>query len=159
MKICFKCGEQKELNEFYRHKSMPDGHLNKCKECTKISARENYRKNIEYYKEYEKKRALLPHRVFARKIYAESSNGIIAGNRAKHKWASYHPIQKAANIMVSNAVRDGRLNKPCKCSICGDENKRLEGHHDDYAHPLVVRWLCRKCHFTWHEHNMPLNGD
>lgn len=35
MKKCIKCNQSKELTEFYVQKGMTDGHLNKCKACTK----------------------------------------------------------------------------------------------------------------------------
>ena len=35
MKKCIRCGNDKELDDFYAHPQMLDGHLNKCKECCK----------------------------------------------------------------------------------------------------------------------------
>ena len=56
-KVCFKCGERKPLSEYYKHKQMGDGHLNKCKACTKKDVKERYFDLAEDESFYEKERA------------------------------------------------------------------------------------------------------
>lgn len=146
-KTCFKCEESKPVDQFYRHKQMADGRLGKCKECTKSDVRKNYSENKSYYQGYEKARANLPHRILARREYARTEAGRIAGNKAKVAYLERNPIKRAAHNKVSNAVRDGRLERQ-PCEICGDEI--VHAHHDDYAKPLEVRWLCVKHHQEWH---------
>ena len=34
-KKCFKCLQIKDLTDYYKHSKMADGHLGKCKECTR----------------------------------------------------------------------------------------------------------------------------
>jgi hypothetical protein len=153
MKECFKCKLTKPLSDFYKHNQMKDGRVNKCKLCNKEDVRANYRANIDHYKEYEKSRATLPHRVEARNNYAKTEEGKVAGNKSKRAWVRRNPIKRMASTIVGNAVRDGKLSKPLNCESCNSEPVRLHGHHDDYAFPLIVRWLCPGCHNKWHKEN------
>lgn len=156
-KECFKCKAIKALEEFYKHPNMPDGRVNKCKECNKKDVRKNRKKNIDYYREYDKGRANNPNRVSARELYAKTPAGQIAHAKARKKYSESNMIKKAASTMVGNAVRDKKIIKS-PCEICGSKY-RIHGHHDDYSKPLSVRWLCSKHHSQWHKENGPgLNG-
>ncbi len=53
-KKCFKCGIVKSINEFYRHKEMKDGYLNKCKECTKKDSKSNLKTSSKHPESYDK---------------------------------------------------------------------------------------------------------
>lgn len=56
-KICFKCNIKKGVSEFYKHKGMSDGHLNKCKECSKKDSIKIYNEKSEDSEWVEKERA------------------------------------------------------------------------------------------------------
>jgi ribosomal protein S27AE len=52
-----------------------------------------------------------------------------------------------AHTMVHRAKKAGKL-VPTPCERCGAG--KVDAHHDDYAKPLQVRWLCRACHRAHH---------
>lgn len=55
-KVCIKCGRELPLSEYYVHRQMADGHLNKCKECVKQYIHDKYVKNCEDPKFVERER-------------------------------------------------------------------------------------------------------
>ena len=148
-KTCFKCLEEKDLSDFYKHKRMADGHLNKCKECTKTDSSARREEKIDTVREYDRGRGNLPHRVKARAEYQKTDQGKIATGEAKKRWADRNPEKRAAHTILGNAIRDGRIEKG-PCEVCGTRIK-VHGHHEDYAKPLEVNWLCEKHHPEHHK--------
>lgn len=148
MKTCFKCGLKKPLSDFYKHRQMADGHLNKCKECTKKDAKKHRDENIDWARQYDRQRANDPKRISARLAYSKTERGKNRIKAGKLAWRERNPDKYAAHIAVRNAVRDGKLTK-MPCQICGS-SIRVHAHHDDYSKPLEVRWLCTTHHKEWH---------
>lgn len=140
-KQCFKCKKEKSIEQFYAHKQMSDGHLGKCKKCTKADVQNRYqdpeaKKRI---KEYERLRNLRPERRKKKLVYERNRRVI-------------HPGKYRANKMLGNAIRDKRIIK-LPCEVCG--NIKSQGHHPDYRRPLYVKWLCFKHHRE--EHGQTVN--
>lgn len=144
MKECFKCHQVKPLAEFYQHRRMADGHLNKCKACTRVDALMHRALNMERRLEYERRRNRSEHRRRDRR-------------RRNTRYRRAHPEREAAYGAVYGAVRAGRLTKPSACQGCG-RNVHLHAHHEDYRQPLNVVWLCARCHAE-HHHVRSYFGD
>lgn len=132
MKKCFGCKKEKPLFEFYKHKQMADGHINKCKTCRKIDVASHRLKNIDKIRGYDRGR----------------------GNRQPpeylKEYRDRYPKKYKAHNMVSSHKRAGNITET-PCEVCG--NVKVEAHHDDYDYPLNIRWLCSPHHKQWHAKN------
>ena len=166
MKKCFKCGAEKPLSEFYKHFAMADGHLNKCKECTKGDVRQNKEEKKEYYLEYDRNRPNAKERADKgsqrvrelRKVdkqFKESRNSFC------REWDKRNPEKRKAQRKVGAAVKSGQLKRPKACSHCNTTEKAIQAHHWSYKeeHWLDVIWLCTSCHGKEHKRLNELGRD
>ena len=130
MKLCFKCLCEKPLDDFYRHQMMADGHLNKCKACTRRDAKANREANIERVLAYDRARSKAPERIASITSYRHLK-----------------PDRHKARVLLQAELRSGRMER-WPCQICG--NPKTDAHHPAYSLPLAVVWLCRKHHAQVH---------
>jgi len=136
-KKCIKCGIEKTVDNFSKHK---DEYQSYCKACTKITNKA--------YKGVHREEA----REYAKKYY----KGHTEKYKIYNKEYKINNKEKAnAHSIVSKAVKDGNLIIPATCSCCGKDCKP-EGHHEDYSKPLEVTWLCRSCHKYLHADAMTI---
>jgi hypothetical protein len=130
VKTCFKCGRSFPLSGFYLNCNMPDGHINKCRECARRDQAEYYAATRVARSAYERWRQ-------QQQCRREKKREYLKARRQRH------PDRNAARQALNNAVRDGRVvRRPCV--YCGGQ--KSQGHHPDYSKPLDVVWACFRCH-------------
>lgn len=103
-KVCFKCGVDKPLSEYYAHKQMGDGHLNKCKSCTKSDTKkriDNLSSNPEWI-ESERKRG-------REKYYRLGYKGQIRPG-AQKRYAAKYPEKYKARIASQHMKKSIKSN-------------------------------------------------
>ena len=135
MKTCSKCKKEKDESLFQKRKASHDGLTASCKACLK---------------EYDDSRLKDPKRMKARRDYQKTQKGKAAHSKACKNWVDKNQVKRGVHILVGNSISRGDLIKE-PCEVCG--NQKAHAHHDDYAEPLNVRWLCDKHHNEWHKEN------
>lgn len=150
MKECKTCKTMKLEEDYYKSSS---GFDSTCKECRKERVSANRKEKLEYYQEYDRKRANNPDRVQARLDYLETEAGKESKRKTIQKYLESNPKKRSVHILTGNAIRDGMLTKDVCCICSTDVN--IVAHHNDYDKPLEVTWVCAKHHTEWHE----LNGE
>lgn len=137
-KQCFRCHRTLPLSDFYKHKMMGDGHLGKCKSCTREDVRLSRLANLEKTRAYDRDRNRNnPER--KRKDREKQRN----------KRAKEGVVYTSAHNIFSRAIKTGKIVRPDHCSRCLIQCQP-QGHHDDYNFPLDVMWLCPPCHAQRH---------
>ena len=66
---------------------------------------------------------------------------------AQEAWKARNPLAVWAHSALRSGLRRG-LVKQEPCEECGDPNS--EAHHESYARPLDVVWVCRRHHKQRH---------
>lgn len=134
MKICFRCKVEQPISDFYQHKQMGDGHLNKCKSCTKA---DSLKRLNEKTKDPE---------------WAKSERD---RGREKYHRLGYRDIHKPD--AASKKAQSGayKLKFPEKALSRGSIKVSRPGfhaHHWSYLpeHRKDVVWLKEKDHYTVH---------
>src|SRR4051812_5800851 len=105
LKRCFKCGEEKPIDDFYAHPQMGDKHLGKCKECTRLDVI-THRKTNPNTREYDRLRSASPHRASLRA-------------RITKRWRQKYPERERAQRAADRAVKSGQIKAPLLCDGCG----------------------------------------
>lgn len=137
MKTCSTCQVSKEKSEFQVRAASHDGLTAACKACLKDRDAARYAKER-------------PMRLAAMQRYAQTERGKEAHARAVAKWREDHANRRAANVLLNNAVKAGKVVPWPVCAMPTCKTKKVEGHHPDYDRPLEVVWLCRKHHAAAH---------
>lgn len=180
MKICTKCGVNKEINEFTYVKNR-SSYKARCKKCTNEYSQSHYLKNKKIYNErrknyYSENKEKELER--CKNYYYENFERISKREKKKNEdpvrkektnkrgrdWAKENPKKHAANA-TKHKIRypqkhQARLSVMWAIKLgflkrperC-EVCKRLikvEAHHMDYEKPLEVKWLCRICHNKEH---------
>jgi hypothetical protein len=151
-KPCTRCGAVKSLEDFSRDARTADGRNAACKAC-KNAANAVWRQTprgreikrilgrdyLERHRESERARG--------REKYQRTKDAYIRRQRVAVK-----SEKGLARASVRNALYDGRLVKPDRCSRCQavEPPHRIHAHHTDYSRRRDVQWLCSVCHGKEH---------
>ncbi len=147
MKYCPKCETNKSLSDFSKSRCKKDGLQCYCKACQLI-AQVAYRKT-QAGKETGRRHSQTDTCKETSRRYNQTDARKESHREGSKVQRLNYPDKAKAHDAVSNAIRDGKLERPSHCESCFQE-KFVHGHHEDYNKPLDVDWLCIKCHFELH---------
>lgn len=145
MKKCKKCEiekDEQDFNKWYK-KSGCNGFRSYCKSCESLINKDYRDKKRDELKEKRRRRTGST----PRQLCTDPLKKI--RNEQMYRSVKKYPEKTAARQFLSSYIRMGKMIKPSICERCLEE-KKVEGHHEDYTKPLDVKWLCKRCHTDIH---------
>lgn len=135
MKTCSKCGVVKPLDSFGRASSSKDGLQSRCKSCRSEDCKEFYKRNREYYLDYQKI-----------KYKNERADNVarVAKRRAKKLQATPEWLTKEHLDQIKDIYAHAR---DCEV-VTGDQ------YHVDHIVPLQGKDVCG-LHVPWNLQVLP----
>ncbi len=142
MRKCKICGVPKPLtieNFALYHVEGRTGHIRTCRDCANAKGRIRDRKR--YHENTNGRRDKVRHLTNQRWHATPTEQR----TEKQRRYRANHPLKNAARWKVREAIKAGKLIR--QSCFCGSA---AEAHHDDYAQPLVVLWLCKEHHAQRH---------
>lgn len=84
------------------------------------------------------------------RLFAKSENGRAIRRRAGAAYREKHPERVRAGKSTYQARKRGVLAVPATCTALGCTAPAAHGHHENYAKPLAVTYLCQRHHEEAH---------
>ena len=150
MKVCFKCGIEKKIDDFHRCKKSKDGRVARCKECVN----KYYLKNKKKFDEKAKKR-YHERKTDESFMQKRRDDGKEYRKRNPKNWKKIRKKRRLEMIKI----------KGDKCEICGFDDKRILEFHHKNGRPKtewkreifnksydmsLLQLLCPNCHSLIH---------
>ena len=148
-KRCQKCGRIKEMARFAVTRANPDGKSSRCRECSNKRGAQFRAENPHYGREWAARNAEALRDYHKQYYRAHRSTTLERRARSRRD----HPDRYAAHRATTKAISRGALVRQ-PCEFCG-ATEDVHAHHEDYARPLDVHWLCRSCHGRLHNGSLP----
>lgn len=177
---CNHCKSEKPLSRFGLSADRPQGRAYTCKECICETSKDYQARNTTAIRK-RKHLYMLKHqtekRIYNQRYYIEHRD--LIREQAREYFATHprpspywqnpeqykagarrrreqKPLEAKASAKLGRAIASGQIIRPKTCEDC-EQEKRLDGHHDDYSKPLEVKWLCRSCHQLLHSRQKEIN--